>query len=51
MRVEARLEELGLVLPGPLETLPGLVLPFSWVHVRGNRATSLGTERRNPMAP
>jgi enamine deaminase RidA (YjgF/YER057c/UK114 family) len=38
MRVEAKLEELGLVLPGPTKTPSGLVLPFSWVRVRGERA-------------
>ena len=38
MMVEAKLEELGLVLPGPVQVPPGLVLPFSWVRVRGNRA-------------
>jgi enamine deaminase RidA (YjgF/YER057c/UK114 family) len=38
MEIEAKLDELGLVLPGPTRTPPGLVLPFSWVRVRGNRA-------------
>ena len=38
MRIEAKLEELGLTLPGPTNTPQGLVLPFSWVRVRGNRA-------------
>jgi len=38
MRVETKLEELGLVLPEPTKTPPGLVLPFSWVRVRGERA-------------
>jgi enamine deaminase RidA (YjgF/YER057c/UK114 family) len=38
MEVEAKLDELGLVLPGPTRTPPGLVLPFSWVRVRGYRA-------------
>lgn len=36
--VEARLERLGLALPAPIEVPPGLVLPFSWVRVRGDRA-------------
>ncbi len=36
--VEAKLDELGLVLPGPTKIPPGLVLPFSWVRVRGDRA-------------
>ena len=38
MRVEAKLEELGLVLPEPMQVPPGLRMPFSWVRVRGNRA-------------
>ncbi len=38
MKVEAKLEELGLVLPERLMTAPGLRLPFSWVRVRGDRA-------------
>jgi enamine deaminase RidA (YjgF/YER057c/UK114 family) len=38
MRVEAKLEELGLVLPEPMQVPPGLRMPFSWVRVRGTRA-------------
>ena len=38
MRIERRLEELGLVLPEPLQLPPGVELPFPWVRVRGNRA-------------
>jgi enamine deaminase RidA (YjgF/YER057c/UK114 family) len=38
MEIEAKLHELGLVLPGLTKNPPGLVLPFSWVRVRGNRA-------------
>ena len=38
MRIEAKLEELGLVLPEPMQVPPGLRLPFAWVRVRGNRA-------------
>ena len=37
MRVEAKLEELGLALPEPTKTPQGLVLSFSWVRVRGDR--------------
>ena len=48
MRVEAKLEELGLALPGPTETPPGLVLPFSWVRVRGDRAYVSGHVPLNP---
>jgi hypothetical protein len=38
MRIEARLEELGLVLSEPLKQPAGLQLPFPWVRVRGKRA-------------
>lgn len=38
MKVERRLEELGLVLPEQLNPPTGVVLPFLWVRVRGNRA-------------
>jgi hypothetical protein len=38
MRIEAKLEDLGLVLAEPMQVPPGLQLPFSWVRVRGNRA-------------
>jgi enamine deaminase RidA (YjgF/YER057c/UK114 family) len=48
MEVEARLEELGLVLPEPLKAPPGLHLPFSWVRVRGNRAYVSGHGAQNP---
>ena len=48
MRVEAKLVELGLLLPGPTKTPPGLVLPFSWVRVRGDRAYVSGHVPLNP---
>ena len=38
MRIEARIAELGLVIPAPLQVPPGLQMPFAWVRVRGNRA-------------
>jgi hypothetical protein len=38
VQVEAKLEEMGLVLPEPTKVPPGLVLPFSWVRARGSRA-------------
>ena len=46
MEVEAKLEELGLLLPAPAKVPPGLVLPFSWV--RGDRAYVSG---HVPLAP
>jgi enamine deaminase RidA (YjgF/YER057c/UK114 family) len=48
MKVEKKLEELGLVLPEPVKTPPGLVLPFSWVRVRGGRAFVSGHGPVNP---
>jgi RimJ/RimL family protein N-acetyltransferase len=48
MGAEAKLEEMGLVLPGPATTPPGLTLPFSWVRVRGNRAYVSGHIPLNP---
>lgn len=38
MRIEAKLESLGLILPAPMQLPAGLALPFAWVRVRGNRA-------------
>jgi enamine deaminase RidA (YjgF/YER057c/UK114 family) len=38
MHIEAKLEDLGLRLPEPMQVPPGLQLPFSWVRVRANRA-------------
>ena len=38
MRREAKLEELGLVLPEPMRVPPDLRMPFSWVRMRGDRA-------------
>ena len=48
MNVEAKLGDLGLVLPEPAQTPPGLVLPFSWVRVRGDRAYVSGHVPLNP---
>jgi enamine deaminase RidA (YjgF/YER057c/UK114 family) len=48
VRVEATLKESGLVLPEPLQTPPGLVLPFSWVRVRGSRAYVSGHGAQEP---
>ena len=38
MRIEAKLDEMGLRLPEPLKPPPGVELPFAMVRVRGNRA-------------
>lgn len=34
--IEAKLQAMGLALPAPLQTPPGLKLPFSWVRVHGS---------------
>jgi enamine deaminase RidA (YjgF/YER057c/UK114 family) len=46
--IEQRLTELGLALPPPLQAPPGVVLPFPWVRVVGNRAFVSG---HGPLAP
>jgi enamine deaminase RidA (YjgF/YER057c/UK114 family) len=38
MRIETRLQALGLVLPEPFWGTPGIPFPFAWVRVRGQRA-------------
>src|SRR5262245_55289314 len=48
MRIEAKLEDLGLVLPRPLKAPPGITFPFTWVRVRGNRALVSGHVAQNP---
>jgi enamine deaminase RidA (YjgF/YER057c/UK114 family) len=37
MKIEQRLAERGLALPGPMKLPPGTVLPFPWVRVHGHR--------------
>lgn len=46
--IDARVEELGLVLPPALALPKGVSLPFPWVLVRGNRAYVSG---HAPQAP
>ena len=48
MRIEAKLAEMGLVLPEPVIVPEGMVLPFSFVRVRGNRAYISGHGAQNP---
>jgi enamine deaminase RidA (YjgF/YER057c/UK114 family) len=38
MEIEKKLTELGLTLPAPMPTPPGVTLSFPWVRVHGNRA-------------
>ena len=42
MKVERRLEELGLVLPSAPTFPAGVEIPFAWVRVRGDRAYVAG---------
>ena len=37
-KIEAQLEKLGLVLPGPLVLPPGTAMPISFVRITGNHA-------------
>jgi enamine deaminase RidA (YjgF/YER057c/UK114 family) len=48
MSIEARLRELGLVLPEPFQGPAGAQYPFSWVRVRGDRAYVSGHLPLNP---
>lgn len=41
-RTDARLKDLGLILPAPMQLPPGLVLPFPMVNLRGTRAIISG---------
>ncbi|GAC1405475.1 MAG: RidA family protein [Chloroflexota bacterium] len=48
MRIEARVQELGLVLPEPLQAPRGVQFPMAWVRVRGHRAYISGHVPQNP---
>jgi enamine deaminase RidA (YjgF/YER057c/UK114 family) len=48
MKIEAKLQELGLVLPESLKAPAGIKLPFANVRVRGNRAYIAG---HGPLMP
>ena len=54
-RVEARLEEMKIMLPEPVKTPPGARVPFAWVRVRGDRAYASGhaalNENGSPAGP
>jgi enamine deaminase RidA (YjgF/YER057c/UK114 family) len=45
--IEERLSALGLVLPPPLQPPPGVVLPFRFVRLYGNRAFVSGHGPQN----
>ena len=46
-KVEAKLSALGLTLPPPLQPPPGVVLPFQFVRLLGNRAFISGHGPQN----
>ena len=48
MKIEARLQEMGLVLPETMKAPAGVKLPFANVRVRGNRAYIAG---HGPLMP
>lgn len=48
MKIETKLEELGLVLPEPAKPPPGIELPFAWAHVVADRAYLSGHSPLNP---
>ena len=54
-RAEARLEEMGIVLPEPVKAPPGVWVPFAWVRVRGDRVYVSGhaalNEDGSPAGP
>jgi len=47
-KIEQRLAALGLVLPPPVKPPPGVVLPFQFVRILGNRAFISGHSAQNP---
>jgi len=48
MKVERRLEELGLTLPASAALPAGVEIPFAWVRLRGNRAYVSGHGALDP---
>ncbi len=48
MRIEKRLEELGLVLPQAAKVPPGVKIKFAWVRLYGDRAYVSGHGPLNP---
>jgi hypothetical protein len=48
MKVETKLEELGLVLPEPMKVPRGFRLPFAKVRIRGRHAYVAGHHALDP---
>ncbi len=55
MRVEAKLDELGLTLPEPAKLPPGVQTSFAWVRVYGDRVYVSGhgpsPQTAHPLVP
>jgi hypothetical protein len=47
-RTHAKLKELGLALPPPMQVPGGMALPFPWINVRGDRVIISGHGPQNP---
>jgi enamine deaminase RidA (YjgF/YER057c/UK114 family) len=47
-RIDTRLAELGHTLPGPVLPPPGVILPFAFVNLRGDRAFVSGHGPQKP---
>ena len=48
MQIEARLEQMGLRLPPPIQAPPGIKLPFAFARVHGDRVYISGHGPQNP---
>ena len=48
VEIEAKLASMGLVLPAPAKVPQGVILPFSWIRLHGNRAFVSGHVALNP---
>ena len=46
-RIATRIADLGLVLPATMKLPEGMILPFPWVNVRGDRAWVSGHSAQN----
>ena len=48
MKIEAKLQALGLVLPSAPKAPPGITLSFAWTRIRGNRVYVAGHAAQAP---
>ncbi|GAB3918613.1 LysR family transcriptional regulator [Microlunatus endophyticus] len=46
--IETRLQQAGIVLPGPAQPPPGFEFSFAWVRVRGSRVLVSGHSPQRP---